>query len=124
MTDSYILSLKNMYNKYTRSLVDKDNITIKNLKNRLIIDLANLKTTYNLDPTAIYIPLETKNAIQTNINNNFYSSSFETILNNYKEDRKLLVQKNKNDIDVIKQVTKDKGKQLNDQILVKIKLYN
>ena len=128
INDSFMFSLKKSYNSYTRSLVDNDNITTKNLKNKLIVDLDIVKQKYKLDTNRTYKPEETKEAIQTNFNNGVYTgvsfgSSPKEVFSNYKTERKLLVEQKYQNIKLITQNTKDKAKQLNDQIIVTINQY-
>ena len=126
--DTFILSLKNSYNNYTRSLVDNDNITITNLKNKLLVDLDIVKQNYKLDTNKKYTPEETKESIQTNFNNGLYNgvsfgSSPKEVFTNYKTERKLLIEKKQQDVKLITQNTLDVTKSLNDQILVTINQY-
>ena len=126
--DIFILSLKNSYNSYTRSLLDNDNITIKNLGNKLILDIDNVKKIYKLDTNRTYKPEETKEAIQTNFNNGLYNgvsfgSSPKEVFSNYKTERKLLIEKKQQDVKLITQNTLNVITSLNDQILVTINQY-
>jgi len=126
--DSFLLYLKNSYNSYTRTLVDNDNITIKNLENKLKVDLDKVKQKYKLDTNKKYTPEETKESIQTNFNNGLYNgvslgSSPKEVFTNYKTERKILIEKKQQDVKLITQNTLDVTKSLNDQILVTINQY-
>ena len=126
--DTFILSLKNSYNSYTRTLVDNDNITIKNLENKLKVDLDKVKQKYKLDTNKKYTPEETKESIQTNFNNGLYNgvsfgSSPKEVFSNYKTERKLLIEKKQQDVKLITQNTLNVITSLNDQILVTINQY-
>jgi hypothetical protein len=122
ISDAFLLYLEDSYNNYTKSLKNNDNIKITDLRNKLNVDLDNVKQKYKLNPNNTYTPEETKEVIQTNFNNGLYNSSFgsspKEVFSNYKSERKLLVEQKYQNIKLISQITLDAAKPLNDQTLL------
>lgn len=127
MQDTFILSLKNSYNNYAKTIADNNTITIKDLENKLKVDLDNIKQKYKLNTKYKYTPEETKEAIQTNFNNGLYNISFgsspKEVFSNYKSERNLLSEKKQQDVELIEKNTTDQQKPFNDQTLLAINQY-